>query len=116
MKKLQGIIDQYWIPPKAFIFSENFSHNPPWTVGTGDYSVERHGGLYSSVANRKTTPDKEHGSAHTLHFTRAANGDKSVLVDGRQIDQADDLTYADDCSIITIINNDGSYSYDAIEL
>jgi hypothetical protein len=77
LKDLQKTIDQYRTPTKIVYFSDNFadsdfSSNPTWTVNQGEYSIDRHGSLYSSVAIRRPSPQEETGAE--------SSGDRSMRV------------------------------------
>lgn len=76
----------------------------------------RYGKPYTIEEVAGNSPNLDDGSDHSLQFSRAANGDMVVKVDGNEIMRASDLSYRDDFTGIVIMNNGGSYSYDNIEL
>ena len=77
LKDLQKTIDKYRIPKKIVFFSDNFAdndfnNNPVWTVSLGEYSIDRYGSLYSSIAIRKPPPQEE--------AKEESNGDSGIRV------------------------------------
>ena len=105
LKDLQSIIDQYRIPKKIVFFSDDFSdndftHGPTWTVSTGEYSVDRYGSLFSSIAIRRPspqeTPGKEADGDPNLRFLLGVLNE--LAKDGK--DQAPDSEEAPEQALI----------------
>jgi hypothetical protein len=64
LQDLQNVLDQYRKPDRIVFFADDFTdsdytQNPAWTVGQGEYIVDRYGSLYSSVAIRRPSAEPE---------------------------------------------------------
>ena len=66
LEDLNAIIDRYRTPKKIFFFTDdfsdyNFTENPVWIVSQGSFSIDAHGGLYSSIGAKKPPAQQEAG-------------------------------------------------------
>jgi len=76
LKDLQRTVDNYRTPQKTIFFSDDFTdsdftQNPAWTARSGEFTVDRYGSLYSSIAIRRPAPQDENA---------ASGGDRNLRI------------------------------------
>jgi len=109
LQDLQRVVDQYRTPRRTVLFSDDFSDhdflkNPVWTVNRGEYTIDRYGSLYSSIAVKRSAPASGTGSGEDQTM-RLLFGVLQELTKEEKAQQQAEPEQAAISSSITIPNN-----------